>query len=226
MYDLEITPEGAGWGFCGLRVLSLAPGDTRTLRDRRGRADRAAARGRLHGDGGRRDVPLTGRAGVFDGPTDFVYAPREAHVEIASAGRRARRAALLARAAAARAAPRGRGRDRDRAARGGPDEPRGPQLLLARGVRRRPPDRGRGDHPRRQLVLLSPAQARRGDPGRRRPRSRRSTTSRSPTAASPTSAPTARGSTSSRRSAAATTCCCPAATTGRRWPRPATTSTT
>ncbi|MEA2136357.1 MAG: hypothetical protein QOC68_4266, partial [Solirubrobacteraceae bacterium] len=31
MYDLEITPEDAGWGFCGLRVLSLAPGDAQAL---------------------------------------------------------------------------------------------------------------------------------------------------------------------------------------------------
>ena len=39
-------PRSAGWGFSGLRVLELAPGDERRLRHRRGRADRAAAQRR------------------------------------------------------------------------------------------------------------------------------------------------------------------------------------
>ena len=66
-----------------------------------------------------------------------------------------------------------------RAARRRPGEPPGQQLLRARGARRRPPDRRRGAHAGRQLVLLSAAQARRGRSRARRWRSRRSTTSRS-----------------------------------------------
>jgi 5-deoxy-glucuronate isomerase len=86
LYDLEITPEDAGWGFCGLRVLPLAPG-----------ASHAFATGEdelivLPLEGGcmvtvdGETFALAGRGGVFDGPTDFVYAPRESYVEIASEG--------------------------------------------------------------------------------------------------------------------------------------------
>ena len=52
-----------------------------------------------------------------------------------------------------------------RAARRRPGQPPGQQLLLARGLRGRPPDRRRGAHARRQLVQLPAAQARRGHPG-------------------------------------------------------------
>ncbi|MFD8816551.1 hypothetical protein ACFV23_34985, partial [Streptomyces sp. NPDC059627] len=30
-YDLLVTPESAGWGYSGLRVLTLAPGETHAL---------------------------------------------------------------------------------------------------------------------------------------------------------------------------------------------------
>ena len=79
--------------------------------------------------------------------------------------RRARGAALLARVEPPRAALRRRGRDR--APRRRADEPPDQQLLRARHRLRRPPDRGRGDHAGRQLVVLPAAQARRGHPRRR-----------------------------------------------------------
>jgi 5-deoxy-glucuronate isomerase len=82
-FDLQITPEEAGWGFCGLRVLSgeavvdtgedelivlpLEGGATVTV------------------DG--ETFTLQGRGGVWDGPTDFVYAPRDARVEISGEAR-------------------------------------------------------------------------------------------------------------------------------------------
>ena len=70
-----------------------------------------------------------GRDGVFAGPTDFVYAPRDARVEIAA--RRARRAAApRARATAASRAT--SDEVADRAARRRPDEPPDQQLLRAR----------------------------------------------------------------------------------------------
>ena len=90
----------------------------------------------------------------------------------------------------------------------------------------------RGAHPGRQLVVLPAAQARRGrGPARRR--SRRSTTSRSPGSGRaghrlPAGLRHGRAarSTCSPRCAPATWCSSRTAGTARRWPRPATTSTT
>ena len=55
-------------------------------RDRGGRGRRAAARGRLHGDVDGEAFAVEGRDGIFAAVTDFVYAPRDATVEIAAAG--------------------------------------------------------------------------------------------------------------------------------------------
>ena len=85
MYALEITPEAAGWGFCGLRILPLAGShafetgeDELIVLPLEGGAEVTV-------DG--ESFTLRGRAGLFDGPTDFVYVPRDAHVEIAGEGR-------------------------------------------------------------------------------------------------------------------------------------------
>ncbi len=50
-YETVITPESAGWGFCGLRVLALD--GAHALRDGRRRGHRPAARGRSRGHGRR-----------------------------------------------------------------------------------------------------------------------------------------------------------------------------
>jgi 5-deoxy-glucuronate isomerase len=81
--DLQITPEEAGWAFCGLRVvggdIAFDTGeDELIVLPLEGGAEVTV-------DGER--FALEGRKGVFDGPTDFVYAPRDARVEIAGAGR-------------------------------------------------------------------------------------------------------------------------------------------
>jgi 5-deoxy-glucuronate isomerase len=86
LYDLEITPEDAGWGFCGLRVLSLAPGAAQTLVTGEDELIVLPLEGGCTVTVDGEAFLLAGRAGVFDGPTDFVYAPRESHVEIASEG--------------------------------------------------------------------------------------------------------------------------------------------
>jgi 5-deoxy-glucuronate isomerase len=82
---LRITPEQAGWTFCGLRVLHLAAGESRTI---------------VSGDdelivlplSGSCDVTceghtyhLAGRGDVFAGPSDFIYVPRDGSATIASA---------------------------------------------------------------------------------------------------------------------------------------------
>jgi 5-deoxy-glucuronate isomerase len=83
-YTLSITPEEAGWTFCGLRVLSLGEATFATGEDElivlplEGGAEVTV-------DG--ETFTLRGRAGVFDGPTDFAYIPRDARVEISGEGR-------------------------------------------------------------------------------------------------------------------------------------------
>ncbi len=230
-----VTPERAGWGLqrparpgaaaggSGHRshtgddemiVLPLAGGCDVACDDERFDADRA------------RDASSPGSP---TSPT--CRATPRSTVSSERGGRFALPAARADRAAAGPLRP-GRGRA-GRAARRRAGQPPGQQLLHARTLRGRPADRRRGAHPGRQLVVLPAAQARRGARGRVRAggdlllRGRPVPTARP---ASPTSACTAPDragrSTSAPRSAAATPCSSRTAGTARRWPRPATTSTT
>jgi 5-deoxy-glucuronate isomerase len=79
-----ITPESAGWGFSGLRVLDLAPGATHVHGTG---ADelivlplRGACRVTVDGE----PFALEGRDDVFAAVTDFLYVPRDARVEVTS----------------------------------------------------------------------------------------------------------------------------------------------
>jgi 5-deoxy-glucuronate isomerase len=84
-FALEITAKSAGWDYCGLRILELAPGQSETL----GTEDSEYVVVSL---GGAADVTadgtayaLEGREHVFAGPSDAVYVPRDAELTIASA---------------------------------------------------------------------------------------------------------------------------------------------
>ncbi|NRQ51201.1 5-deoxy-glucuronate isomerase [Aeromicrobium stalagmiti] len=84
-YALEVTPTSAGWEFSGLRVLALAPGQSQEL-------DTDDSEVMVLSLGGSAEVTvdghtftLGGRASVFDGPSDVVYAPRDARLTVASA---------------------------------------------------------------------------------------------------------------------------------------------
>jgi len=83
-YALEVMPEQAGWSFSGLRVLELHAGGAHALDT----GDEELVVLPLEGacavtvDG--EAFALEGRDGVFAAVTDFVYAPRDARVEIAS----------------------------------------------------------------------------------------------------------------------------------------------
>ncbi|MHC5257679.1 5-deoxy-glucuronate isomerase [Streptomyces sp. UC4497] len=85
-YDLDVTPESAGWGHSGLKVLTLAPGETHTFRT--GDAEflvlplEGSATVSVAGD----VFELTGRSGVFAAATDFAYLPRDAEASVSSAG--------------------------------------------------------------------------------------------------------------------------------------------
>jgi len=85
-YALEITPESAGWGYSGLRVLELAPGGAHALAT----GDDEIIVLPLSGgctvavDG--EAFVLEGREDVFSALTDFLYVPRDARVEVAADG--------------------------------------------------------------------------------------------------------------------------------------------
>jgi 5-deoxy-glucuronate isomerase len=85
-FSLVVMPEQAGWAFSGLRVLELAPGAAHAFDT--GPDELLVlplAGGCVVGCEGER-FEVTGRANVFDRVTDFVYVPRDAHVEVASPG--------------------------------------------------------------------------------------------------------------------------------------------
>jgi 5-deoxy-glucuronate isomerase len=84
-YDTVVTPESAGWGYSGLKVLALEPSGTATFQT----GDAEALVLPLSGsctvicDG---DVfEVQGRRNVFSRVTDFVYVPRDAEVTVTSA---------------------------------------------------------------------------------------------------------------------------------------------
>jgi 5-deoxy-glucuronate isomerase len=84
-YALEVTPESAGWSHSGLRVLELAAGGDETFAT-------DDAEHVLISLGGSAEVvvdgtafTLEGRPDVFSGPSDAVYAPRDAQVRVSSA---------------------------------------------------------------------------------------------------------------------------------------------
>ncbi|MET1038332.1 MAG: 5-deoxy-glucuronate isomerase [Aeromicrobium sp.] len=84
-FALEITPKVAGWEFSGLRVLELVPGQGEQL-------DTDDSEVMVLSLGGSADVTvdghafaLEGRRSVFDGPSDVVYAPRDARLTVTSA---------------------------------------------------------------------------------------------------------------------------------------------
>jgi len=84
-FDLEVTPQSAGWGYSSLRVLSLGPGQSREL-DTAGEEMFVVP---LAGAGtvtlGSQTVDLAGRSSVFEGPTDLAYLPIRSRVRIDSA---------------------------------------------------------------------------------------------------------------------------------------------
>jgi 5-deoxy-glucuronate isomerase len=90
-FSLVVTPERAGWAYCGLRVLKLGPGGTRTWPT----GDDELLVLPLSGsavvtcDGetfDRERFELRGRRDVFSRVSDFCYAPRDATVTVTSSG--------------------------------------------------------------------------------------------------------------------------------------------
>ncbi|MET7321446.1 5-deoxy-glucuronate isomerase [Streptomyces sp. NPDC005549] len=89
-YAVDVTPESAGWGYSGLRVVDLAPGAGHTFDSGQsewivlplsGGCTVATA-----DDFGHDTFELHGRADVFSAVTDFAYVPRDARTTLTSTG--------------------------------------------------------------------------------------------------------------------------------------------
>lgn len=83
-YELVITPEDAGWGYSGLRILELEPGGAHRFSTAEDELIvlPLSGGGSVDCDGAR--WTLSGRGSVFSGVSDFVYVPRDSSVELAS----------------------------------------------------------------------------------------------------------------------------------------------
>ncbi|MGK5170372.1 5-deoxy-glucuronate isomerase [Geodermatophilus sp. CPCC 205761] len=85
-YALEVTPESARWGHSGLRVLELPAGGSATLDTGPDEVVVVPLEGGLTVECDGEVLPLTGRSGVFAGPTDFAYLPLGVTATLASRG--------------------------------------------------------------------------------------------------------------------------------------------
>jgi 5-deoxy-glucuronate isomerase len=80
----EITPETAGWGYSGLRILKLAAGQRETISTDGSEYVVVSLGGAAQVTVDGQPYALEGRSDVFAGPSDLVYAPRDAELSIAS----------------------------------------------------------------------------------------------------------------------------------------------
>ncbi|MFI1288043.1 5-deoxy-glucuronate isomerase [Streptomyces sp. NPDC020792] len=89
-YVVDVSPQSAGWGHAGLRVLELPPGGSHTFAT----GDSEWIVLPLSGgctvaaddDFGSDTFQLAGRESVFSGVSDFAYVPRDARATVSSTG--------------------------------------------------------------------------------------------------------------------------------------------
>jgi len=85
-YALHLTPEHAGWGYSGLSVVELAPGESVAVDTGEAESLVLPLTGGCEVSVRSEVIVLEGRTSVFAGPSDFAYVPRESVVTIRSAG--------------------------------------------------------------------------------------------------------------------------------------------
>jgi 5-deoxy-glucuronate isomerase len=85
-YVLEVTPESAGWGHAGLRILELPAGGGHTLDTGPDELVVVPLCGGLVVTCEDQTLTLSGRSNVFAGPTDFAYLPPGATATLHSRG--------------------------------------------------------------------------------------------------------------------------------------------
>ncbi|MEU6260782.1 5-deoxy-glucuronate isomerase [Streptomyces sp. NPDC047043] len=84
-YDVLVTPESAGWGYSGLRILTLKPGEAHALSTGDSEFLVLPMTGSCTVTTDGTAFELEGRTGVFASATDFAYLPRESEALISSA---------------------------------------------------------------------------------------------------------------------------------------------
>jgi 5-deoxy-glucuronate isomerase len=85
-WSLELTQAEASWSWSSLRVLTLAAGGSHTLETGDEEMLVLPLTGSCELSCAGAEHTLGGRAGVFEGPTDFCYAPPGSTVQVASPG--------------------------------------------------------------------------------------------------------------------------------------------
>jgi 5-deoxy-glucuronate isomerase len=85
-WSLAVTPERAGWAFCGLRVLELEAGDSCSFASGGDELLVLPLEGGCVVECESRRFRLAGRRGVFTDVSDFAYVPIDAEVRVTSPG--------------------------------------------------------------------------------------------------------------------------------------------
>jgi 5-deoxy-glucuronate isomerase len=85
-FDLVITPETAGWGYSGLRILDLPVGARATFPTGDDEMLVLPLAGGCDVTCDDERVTLTGRASVFSRVSDFAYVPRDATITVRAPG--------------------------------------------------------------------------------------------------------------------------------------------
>jgi len=84
-WSVVLTPESAGWAFCGLRVGALDPGDSLAFATGSDEVAVVPLEGAFDVSVDGHRLALAGRPSVWAGPSDFVYAPPGSAIEVGSA---------------------------------------------------------------------------------------------------------------------------------------------
>ena len=85
-WSLTVTPERAGWAYCGLRVLELEAGGSHSFASGGDELLVLPLEGACVVECESRRFELAGRRGVFAGVSDFAYVPIDAEVRVTSPG--------------------------------------------------------------------------------------------------------------------------------------------
>jgi 5-deoxy-glucuronate isomerase len=85
-FSLVVTPESAGWGYSGLRILELPAGGSKKFFTGDAEILVLPLSGGCTVSAEGKSFELVGRANVFAGATDFAYLPRDAEALITSVG--------------------------------------------------------------------------------------------------------------------------------------------
>jgi 5-deoxy-glucuronate isomerase len=81
---VDLSPEAAGWGFSGLRVLDLPAGGSRVIETGGHEVVLLSLRGSATVEAEGQRAELAGRSSVFTGVSDFAYIPRDSALTLST----------------------------------------------------------------------------------------------------------------------------------------------